>query len=122
MRTDKPAVWVHDLAGKLTAWIKVGLPSVERPHRGRRAAEKTTVYAHCDVTQFLAQLSGQKIHRAKQIPIYSLDRRMVEELPGLIDRRTSMTITVSERQLYVTVGERMLTCMLMAHRIGERSQ
>ena len=117
---DEPAVWVHDLTGKLTAWIEVGLPSAERLHRGSRAAEKAAVYTHRDVTQFLAQLSGQKIHRAEQIPIYSLDRRMVEELAGVIDRRTSMTITVTERQLYVTVGERTLICALTEHRIGER--
>ena len=118
---DEPAVWVRDLTGKLTAWIEVGLPSAERLHRGSRAAGRVAVYTHRDVTQFLAQLSGQKIHRAEQIPIYSLDRRVVEELAGVIDRRTSMTITVSERQLYVNVSERTLICALTEHRIGKRT-
>lgn len=117
---DEPAVWVHDLTGKLTAWIEVGLPSAERLHRGIRAAGRAAVYTHRDVTQFLAQLAGQKIHRAEQVPIYSIDRRMVEDLANLIDRRTSITITVTERQLYVTIGERTLTCTLSEHRIGDR--
>lgn len=115
---DEPAVWVHDLTGKLTAWIEVGLPSAERLHRGSRAAGKAAVYTHRDVTQLLGQLSGQKIHRAEQIPIYAIDRQFVDELAALIERRTSMTIMVTERQLYVTVGQRSLTSALVEHRIG----
>src|SRR5688572_32559435 len=37
---DEPAVTVRDLTGQLTAWIEVGAPSVERLHRGAKAAPR----------------------------------------------------------------------------------
>jgi uncharacterized protein YaeQ len=115
---DEPAVWVHDLSGQLQAWIEVGLPDAERLHRGSRAAERVAVYTHRDVEQFQKQLSGKKIFRSEEIPIYALDRRFIEELANLIDRRTSLTITVTEGHFYVTAGSQTLNTFVVEHRIG----
>lgn len=116
---DEPAVWVLDPTGKLLAWIEVGLPDAERLHRGSRAAERVAVYTHRDVEQFLKQLAGKRIFRGEAIPIYALDRRFVEELAGLIDRRTELAVTRMEGQLYVSVGERTLSTVVVEHRIGQ---
>jgi uncharacterized protein YaeQ len=114
---DEPAIWIKDLTGKLLAWIEVGIPDAERLHRGSRAAERVAVYTHRDVEQFLNQLAGKRIHRAEEIPIYALNRRFVEELAALADRRTTLAITVTEGQIYVTAGSRTLHTAVTAHRI-----
>jgi uncharacterized protein YaeQ len=115
---DQPAVLVRDLTGKLTAWIEVGLPDAERLHRGSKLAGRAAVYTHRDVEQLLGQLAGKKIYRAEAIPIYALDRRFVDALAGLIERRTTLSLSVTERQLYISVGERTFSSALVEHRIG----
>lgn len=115
---DEPAVWVHDLTGKVTAWIEVGLPDAERLHRGSKLAGRAAVYTHRDVGQLIAQLTGKKIHRAAEIPLYALDRRFTDTLASYIERRTTLSVSVTDRELYVTVGERTLNCTLVEHRLA----
>lgn len=116
---DEPAVWVRDLTGKLLAWIEVGLPDAERLHRGSRAADRAAVYTHRDVEQFQKQLAGKRIFRAEEIPIYSLERRFVEQLAGLVDRRTTLAITVTEGQLFVAIGGQVLDTQITEYRIPQ---
>lgn len=118
---DEPAIWVHDRTGKLLAWIEVGLPDAERVHRGSRAADRVAVYTHRDVDQFLKQLAGKRIFRSEEIPIYALDRRFVDELADLLDRRTSLAVTVSEGLVYVTVRDRTLHTIVTQYAIGQEA-
>jgi uncharacterized protein YaeQ len=114
---DEPAIWVRDLTGKLLAWIEVGLPDAERLHRGSRAAERVAVYTHRDVDQLLRQLAAKRIFRSEEIPVYALERRFVEELAGLLDRRTSLAVTVTEGQIYITLDGRTMNTAVVEHRI-----
>jgi uncharacterized protein YaeQ len=114
---DEPAVWVRDLTGRVTAWIEVGLPDAERLHRGIKLAGRAAVYTHRDVDQLLGQLAGKKIHRAETIPIYALDRRFVDPLAAMLERRTALTLSVTERHLYVEVGGTTLDSALVEHRL-----
>jgi uncharacterized protein YaeQ len=116
---DEPAVWIHDLTGKLLAWVEVGLPDAERLHRGSRAAERAAVYTYRDVEQFQKQLAGKRIFHSQEIPVYALDRRFVEELASLLERRTHLTVTVTDGQLYVTVGSQTLNTLVVEHRIRQ---
>ena len=115
---DEPAVLVRDLTGRVTAWIEVGLPDVERLHRGSKLAGRATIYTHSDVEQLLGQLTGKKLYHAEEIPIYACVRRFVDELAKLIERRTSLTLSITDRELYVSVGNHTLSTTLVEHRIG----
>jgi uncharacterized protein YaeQ len=105
---DEPAVSVRDLTGRMTAWIEVGMPDADRLHRGMKLAGRAAVYTHRELRQLLGQLDGRKIHRASEIPIYSFDRGFVDELTPLIDRRTELSLSITERQMYVEVNGRTL--------------
>lgn len=115
---DEPAVWVKDATGRVTAWIEVGLPDPERLHRGSKLADRAAIYTHRDVTQLLSQLAPARVHRAEDIPLYALDRRFVAALAGLIERRTELELSVTERHLYVEVAGRSLSTTIAEHRIG----
>jgi uncharacterized protein YaeQ len=115
---DEPAVWVRDLTGQVTAWIEVGMPDAERLHRGSKLAGRAAVYTHRDVEQLLGQLAGKKIHRAEAIPVYAFDRRFIGELAGLVERRSALSLSVTERSLYVAVGNTSLNTQVTAHRIA----
>ena len=114
---DEPAIVVRDLTGKLTAWIEIGLPSAERLHRGHKLAGRAAVYTHRGITQVLGELNGHGIHRAGDIPVVELDRGFVTTLAESLDRRSKLSLSVTEGHLYVDVGDRHLESHLVTHRL-----
>jgi uncharacterized protein YaeQ len=112
---DEPAVVVRDLTGRLIAWIEVGAPDADRLHRGSKLAGRAAIYTQRDPVQLLAQLDGRKIHRAHEIPIYSFGRGFIEAVAQTIERRTQLSISVTERQLYLEVDGKTFTARIEAH-------
>lgn len=109
---DEPAVLVRDLTGKIVGWIEVGLPDWERLHRAAKIAERVVVYTHRDPRQLVAQLEGKRIHRREEMEIWALDRSFVAELGEGLDRRTSISLSVTEGHLYAGIGGRTLSAVL----------
>ena len=114
---DLPPVIVRDLTGRVTGWIDVGMPDAARLHRASKLAEHVAVYTHRDVQQLLAQLDGQKIHRAAAIPVYAFDRGFVADLAAAIGRRTGMSVNVADRGLFVALDDRTFEAPLAEHRL-----
>jgi len=109
---DEPAVLVRDLTGRITAWIEVGMPDADRLHRASKLADRVAVYTHRDPAQLLGQLAGRKIHRASEIPIYTFGRGLIERLAQDIPRRAALSLTVTERHLYLDLeGESFATTL-----------
>ena len=114
---DEPALVVRDLTGRMTGWIEIGMPDANRLHRGSKLAGRVAVYTHRDPRQVLAQFEGEKIHRAAEIPIRTFDRHIIDELAAILDRRTSMSISVTQGELYISVADRSITLPIVEHRI-----
>jgi uncharacterized protein YaeQ len=115
---DDPALLVRDLTGRVTAWIEVGMPDAARLHRGSKHAGRVAVYTHRDARQLLAQLAGEKIHRGAEIPIRAFDRGRVEEAASLIERRTSLALSVSSGHLHLSFDTRTVEIPMIEHRIA----
>jgi uncharacterized protein YaeQ len=115
--TDEPAILVRDLTGRVTAWIEIGLPSWERLHRGHKLAGRAAVYTHRGIAQVLAELNGHGIHRAADVPVVELDRGFVSALSESLDRRSTMSLSVTEGTLYVDLDGRHLESQLAIHRL-----
>ncbi|WP_028081823.1 YaeQ family protein [Solimonas soli] len=118
---DEPAVLVRDLTGRITAWIEIGAPDAERLHRGSKLAGRAAVYTHRDPAPLLAQYAGRKIHRGDEIPVYELGRAFIAEVAPRLERRASLAITVTERQLYldlVDLADRQYVTTIVEHRAG----
>jgi uncharacterized protein YaeQ len=116
--TDEPAVLVRDLTGRLAAWIEVGAPDAARLHFGSKAAERTAVYTHRDPAKLLAQWAGKPIHRADAIVLHSFDPVFIEEAAAALERRNTMTLSVTERQLYLELNGVALSTPVQEHRIA----
>ncbi|MBF6362000.1 YaeQ family protein [Nocardia farcinica] len=116
--TDEPAVAVRDATGRLLCWIEIGAPDAERVHRGSKAAERVAIYTHRDPAKVLAQLRGKRIHRAEQIPLYALDRAFIDAAVAAIERRNTLTLSVTERRLYLDVNGTGFETAVTEHRFG----
>jgi uncharacterized protein YaeQ len=113
--TDEPAVLVRDLTGKLIAWIEIGAPDAARLHTGSKAAERTVVYTHRDPEKVSAPWAGAKIHRADEIVLHSFDPGFVDAAVGALERRNTLTLTVTESQLYVELNGVNLSSAVHEH-------
>ena len=116
---DEPAIVVRDLSGVLQAWIEVGAPGADRLHRAAKAAPCVTVYAHRGLDSLLTRLAGEKIHRAGEIRLRTVDPELLSELVARLDRRMSLDLTVSDHTLYVSLGNETLTGILEEQRLAE---
>lgn len=115
---DEPAVLVRDLTGALVAWIEVGAPDAERVHRGSMAAQRTAVYTHRDPARVAGRWAGKRIHRAEDVRLVWFDEGFVDALAASIARRTALTVSVMEGQLYVEVNGTTLTSAIHEQRAG----
>ena len=113
---DEPAVLVRDLTGRVTAWVEVGMPDSQRLHRGSKLAGRVAVYTHRNIAQVLEQLSGKKIHRAAEIPVYEFGRGFVEAVAAVLQRRANVSVSITERQLYLEISGQTFSTAIVEHR------
>jgi uncharacterized protein YaeQ len=106
---DEPAITVRDLTGALRGWIEIGAPDAARLHKAAKAAPHVAVYVHRDVDSLLARLAGERIHRAEALRIHAIDRDLIAAFVARLDRRMSFDLAVSDRTLYLSLGEDTLT-------------
>ena len=114
---DAPALAVRDLTGVLQSWIDIGIPEPARLHKAAKAAPRVAVYAHKDVAPLLARLASEQVHRANEIEIYAVDRALLAALVLRLDRRMRFDLSVTERHLYLTLGEHSLDGVVTACRV-----
>ncbi|HEU5222076.1 MAG TPA: YaeQ family protein [Candidatus Lumbricidophila sp.] len=103
--TDEPAVVARDLTGAIRAWIEVGAPDAPRLHTGSLQAPRVAVYTHRDPAKVAAQWAGKRIHRAAEILLHSFDSGFVEAATAVLERRNTMTVSVTERRLYLDLND-----------------
>src|SRR5579871_5349225 len=98
---DEPAIAVRDLTGAMQVWIDIGAPSAERLHRASKATPRVAVHVHKDVTQLVARLRGERIHRSEELELYALDRELLASLESRLERRMKLSLTVMEKHPYL---------------------
>ena len=114
---DEPALSVRDLTGTLRAWIEVGAPDAARLHKASKAAPRVVVYMHKDPTNFVRQLASERIHRAADVELLAVDRELLAALVSHLDRRVAFDLSVTDGDLYLTVGGETLTGRIERHHL-----
>lgn len=116
---DEPALWVRDATGRVSAWIEVGAPDATRLHYGSKLADRTVVYTHRDPQKVLGGWKGKSIYRADDIVLRSFDPGFVEAAAGALERRSVMTVSVTEGHVYLELNGTTLSSGIHEHSIGE---
>ena len=114
---DDPAIAIRDLTGSLTAWIDIGSPDAARLHKASKLAPRVTVYAHKRVDQWLRNLHGKRIHDAEDIQILALDPGFVAQVAARLERRMAFSLSVDERELFLSIGADTVTGRVVGHTI-----
>ena len=108
---------VRYLTGALKVWIEVGSPDAGRLHRASKAAPRVAVYTHKEPRLLLRQYVGERIHRVETVELYAIDRELLAALVARLDRRTTFSLSVTDRHLFVTIGEETFSGAVERHRI-----
>ena len=106
---DDPAIAIRDLTGRITTWIDIGTPDAARLHKAAKSGARVVVYTHKNPDQFLKQLSGEKIHRPDELELYAMDRALVAALAARLERRVAFSVSITDRELYLSIGTDTLT-------------
>jgi uncharacterized protein YaeQ len=106
---DDPPLMVKDLTGAWRSWIEVGSPDAARLHKASKASPRVALYTHKDPRLLLLGYAGQRIHRAESIEIFAIDRVLLAELAERLERRMSLSLTVTEGQLFIDIAGASLT-------------
>jgi uncharacterized protein YaeQ len=116
--SDQPTIAVRDLTGSLRAWIDVGAPEAARLHRASKLAPRVAVYTNKDAAQLAARLGAERIHRAAALELYAVDRDWLAALAARLTRRMEFTLTVAERNVYLSLGSETLACVVERVELG----
>ena len=100
---------MRDLTGAIRTWIDIGTPDAARLHKASKAAARVVVYTHKDPEQFVRRLEGEKIHRADALELYAIDRTLVGALAARLERRMAFSTSITDRELYISIGSDTLT-------------
>jgi len=112
---DEPAIFVRDLTGAIRVWVEIGTPDAERLHRAAKAAPRVVVYTHKDPAQIVRRLAGERIHRVEALELYAIDRGLLGSLAARLDRRMAFGLSVTDRDLYLSIGSDTLTGHVTRH-------
>lgn len=114
----EPGLSVRDLTGALKVWIDVGAPDPARLHKASLTVPRVVVYTHKEPRVLLAQLSGERIHRADQLEVYSFEPALLAPLVERLDRRNRIGISVSDGHLYITIGDETWDAPIQRHTLS----
>jgi uncharacterized protein YaeQ len=107
---DEPTLYARDLTGALTLWVEIGVPAAERLHQAAKAAPEVAVYCHKE-GKLLEKLREASIHQAAGIRFCVIPREFMAGLLRHLDRRMSLSLTVSEGHWYAAVGDDAFDCV-----------
>jgi hypothetical protein len=63
-------------------------------------------------------LNGKQVHRAAEIPVYELGKEFVEEVAAVLQRREKISLSITERQLYLDFGGQTFNTTVVEHRFS----
>jgi uncharacterized protein YaeQ len=106
---EEPTLAVRDLTGAIKAWIEIGTPDAARLHKASKATSRVVVYCHKEGAQWLKGLAAAGIHRADALELYALDRTLIAQLVARLDRRMAFSVSITDRELYVSIGDVNIT-------------
>jgi len=77
-------------------------------HRAGKAVPRVAVYTHRETDQLIRQWSGERIHRARELELYRVDRELLTGLVAALERRMSFALSVTDRHVYVSIGNKTI--------------
>jgi len=109
---DEPDLWTKGPDGRVTTWIEVGQPDPERLLKASRHAQQVILFAY-GPARF--RWENQHLSRLAAIPnltVFGIDYDFLEQIVARLQRAVNWSLTITEGNLYLGVGEETLESSL----------
>jgi len=100
--TDEPDLWTLDLTGAITQWIEVGLPDERRLLKACGRAGQVSVLAYGRGADLWWSGVQNKVARAANLQVWTLDAEATRALAALAERNMSLSVNVTDRTAWVS--------------------
>ncbi len=105
---DEPDLWSKGPDGRVQLWIEVGLPDPEKLAKSCRHVERAILFAFgSGLNRWLPQHQA-KLASIPNLTVIGLDFWFLSQLAENLQRVISWSLTVTEGNLYLTVGSQTL--------------
>ena len=84
-------------------------------HRAAKGTNRVAIYIGRNVRQLLEQFAGEKVHRAGEVDLFEIDKALVDALGERLERRMSFAMSVTDRELFVSIGTDTFTGTVTRH-------
>lgn len=109
---DEPDLWSKGPDGRVQLWIEVGLPDPEKLAKSCRHVERAILFAFgSGLNRWLPQ-HQVKLASIPNLTVIGLDFGFLSQLAENLQRVISWSLTVTEGNLYLTVGSQTLESAL----------
>ncbi|ACH39338.1 protein of unknown function YaeQ [Citrifermentans bemidjiense Bem] len=109
---DEPDLWSKGPDGRVQLWVEVGLPDPEKLAKSCRHVERAILFAFgSGLNRWLPQ-HQVKLASIPNLTVVALDFGFLSQLATDLQRVISWSLTVTEGNLYLTVGDQTLESAL----------
>jgi len=99
----QPDIWVRSYDEKITLWIDVGEPSIERIKKSCHLAETVKIYCFNSKADVWWKQSQGKISQLKA-SVIKFDWPEIQHLASLVERTMDMSVSISGDSAYVATA------------------
>jgi uncharacterized protein YaeQ len=107
--TDEPDVWECSLDGQVNHWIEVGQATPERIRKAVSRCPKVSLYAFGRETDIWWARAKDAFKDLPRVAVWQFNAEQSTALPSLLDRTVSITMTITDNEIYLNKGEQQLT-------------
>lgn len=101
---DEPDIWIHELDDRISLWIDIGEPSLERIKKGSHRATETRVYAFNTKSDVWWSQVGPQV-TALGVKAFRFEMGHLEDMVALLNRTNQLSITISENTAGIATDE-----------------
>ncbi|PKL15624.1 MAG: hypothetical protein CVV49_20500 [Spirochaetae bacterium HGW-Spirochaetae-5] len=98
---DEPDLWQKDLTGAISRWIEVGQPDERRILKACGRADEVIIYTYGTKPKLWLESVENKIAKAKNLKIYSINAESCKALAILAERSMDLQITIDHDEIWV---------------------
>lgn len=106
--SHEPDIWLHNDAGEIEHWIEVGEPEASRIRKASHQARQVTLVAYTRSQAVWWKKQGHEILAQAGVQVLSIPWTVVQRLGSNLSRQINWQVTISERTLFISVGDEMI--------------
>lgn len=102
---DEPDLWVKGPDGRVLLWVEAGLPEADRLIKAGRHAERVALVACGRTLPLWEQQHLPKLAGMSNLTIVRFEQAFINSLIATLDRSISWSVTVTDGNLYINIGD-----------------